>query len=217
MITKIGIVDDHKLFRKSFELLLSQIENIEVVLKASNGLELLEAMETQKIDIVFLDIQMPSMDGYQTASILTEKYPEVKIIVLTSFNDLYSISRMLKYNIAGYLTKNTKIKYLRNAILTVKESGVYFEKELAQTLKDLEIKHKVVNLSERELELIKLFAKQYNGREIADKLAISFRTVEKHKEILMQKTESYNFIGVIMYAFLRHYIDESDFIRSNKK
>lgn len=219
MITKIGIVDDHKLFRKSFELLLSQIENIEVVLKASNGLELLEAMETQKIDIIFLDIQMPSMDGYQTASIVTKKYPEVQIIVLTSFNDLYSVYRMLKYNIAGYLTKNTRFKDIKDAILTVRESGVYFEKELAQTLKelDLEIKHKAVNLSERELELIKLFAKQYNGREIADKLAISFRTVEKHKEILMQKTESYNFIGVIMYAFLRHYIDESDFIRSNKK
>ncbi|WP_207491567.1 response regulator transcription factor [Myroides marinus] len=223
MITRVAIIDDHKLFRKSFELLISQIQGVEVVFMASNGLDLIEVLESKTvvIDLVFLDIQMPKMDGYQTAAILTKKYPEIKILILTSYNDVYSVIRMLDYNIAGYLTKNTKPKDIRNAILTVRESGVYFDKNITTSLKDLDLdmnqKPLLVTLSDRELELIKLFAKQYNGREIADKLSISFRTVEKHKEILMQKTQSYNFIGVIMYAFLRHYIDESDFIRPSKK
>lgn len=223
MITRVAILDDHKLFRKSFELLISQIQGVEVVFMASNGVDLIEALESKSlvIDLVFLDIQMPKMDGYQTAAILTKKFSEIKILILTSYNDVYSIIRMLDYNIAGYLTKNTEPKDIRNAILTVRESGVYFDKNITTSLKDLDLdinqKSLLVHLSDRELELIKLFAKQYNGREIADKLAISFRTVEKHKEILMQKTQSYNFIGVIMYAFLRHYIDEYDFVRSNKK
>lgn len=217
MIIKIAIVDDHKLFRKSFELLLGQIGEVEVVCKCSNGIELLEALKTKTIDVVFLDIQMPELNGYQTAAILTKQYPKVKILVLTSFNDVYSLSRMLDFNIAGYLTKNTKLKDLKNAILTVKESGVYFSKEVAMTLKELEskVKYQFVNLSEREIELIKLFAKQYNGREVASRLGISFRTVEKHKEFLMQRTESFNFIGVIIYAFLTHYISERDFERDH--
>ena len=212
MNIKVAIVDDHKLFRKSFELLLVQIPRVEVVCKCSNGLELLQALETLVIEVVFLDIQMPEMDGYQTSAILSKNYPKIKIIVLTSFSDPYSVSRMLQYPIVGYLTKNTTIKQLRRAILTVNESGVYFDKQLKEIAKDLTgiLAQKKVVISERELEIIKLSAKQYNGKEVADKLDISFRTVEKHKENLMLRLETNNFIGVIMYAFLSHYINEND-------
>lgn len=212
MNIKVAIVDDHKLFRNSFELLLVQIPKVEVVCKCSNGLELLQVLETSVIEVIFLDIQMPEMDGYQTSAILSKNYPKIKIIVLTSFSDPYSVSRMLQYPIVGYLTKNTTIKQLRRAILTVNESGVYFDKQLKEIAKDLIgiLVQKKVVISERELEIIKLSAKQYNGKEIADKLDISFRTVEKHKENLMLRLDTNNFIGVIMYAFLSHYINEND-------
>ncbi|MDR0229849.1 MAG: response regulator transcription factor [Flavobacteriaceae bacterium] len=212
MAIKIGIVDDHKLFLKSFSFLLSQVEGIEVVFKSTNGIELFESLKTKKVDILFLDIQMPVMDGFQIAHRLNEKYPDLRVLILSSFNDSYSIERMLRYNISGYLTKNIEIAQLEKAIHSVFNGGVYYDKQIRELVKYLQTQQqtKDVTITDKEVEIIRLFANQYSGREIAKKLNVSIRTIEKHKEILMQKTGASNFIGVIIFAITRHYITEDD-------
>lgn len=212
MVIKIGVIDDHKLFRKSFSFLLSQIESVEVVFQCANGIELFESLKAKKVDILFLDIQMPVMDGFQIAHRLNEKYPDLRVLILSSFNDSYSIERMLRYNISGYLTKNIEIAQLEKAIHSVFNGGVYYDKQIRELVKHLQTQQqtKDVTITDKEVEIIRLFANQYNGREIAKKLNVSIRTIEKHKEILMQKTGASNFIGVIIFAITRHYITEDD-------
>ncbi len=212
MKIKIGILDDHVLFRQSFALLLTHLENTKVLFQYSNAHDLLQSTKLTAIDILFLDIQMPVLNGFQVAEILQETHPYLNIIVLSSFNDPHSISRILKYNVSGYLTKSCSINQLKKAIHSVFNGGVYYDsqiKRIVQYLENLEYNLGAI-LTNKEIEIIKLFAQQYNGREIAEKLHLSFRTIEKHKEILMQKTNSNNFIGVIIFALLNHYISEND-------
>ncbi|MEK6511831.1 response regulator transcription factor [Myroides odoratimimus] len=215
MTIRVGIIDDHKLFRMSFALLLSQFDDIEVVFDCSNGIELLEILKTTAIDLVFLDIQMPVMDGYQVVSKLNQSYPELCILILSSFYDLYSIERMLRYNISGYLTKDIDENQLQKAIYCVYDKGIYYDRQIRDTiaLACNQRFYEDIIITDKELQIIKLFAKQYSGREIADILNCSLRTIEKQKEILMHKTNSVNFIGVIIFAMLYHYITEEDIIK----
>ncbi|WP_353102800.1 response regulator transcription factor [Myroides odoratus] len=209
---RIAVVDEHKLFRKSFLRLLSQIEDVEVLFDCSNGIELFEKLKTTSVDIVFLDIRMPIMDGYQVASLLEKNHPEIKILVLTSFDDSYSIERMLKYNIAGYLTKNISFSKLKTAIYRAQSDGIYYDNQIQDIVDQIEDQKSSqhVIFSDKEIEIIRLYAMQYTVKQIAEMLNLSTRTIEKYKETLMQKTDSKNFIGVILFAMRWHYIEDSD-------
>lgn len=209
---RVCVVDDHKLFRKSLVRLLSQIEEVKVLFDCSNGIQLFEKLEAANVDIIFLDIQMPIIDGYQIAGMLERNYPDIKILVLSSFRDYYSIKRMLKYNIAGYLTKNIAFSKLKAAIFCIYKGGVFYDSRIrliVDTIEEQKIDQDVI-LSDKEVEIIKLYARQQTINEIADLLHLSTRTIEKYKETLMQKTDSKNFIGVILFAIRWHYIEDSD-------
>lgn len=213
MKIKVGVVDDHKLFRTGFVLLLSQLNQVKVMFHCANAIELFEQLKIKKIDILFLDIQMPIMNGFDTTAKLNEIYPHLKILILSSFNDSYTIQRILKYKIAGYITKNASESQIRRAIYHVFEDGIYYDNQIKHIVNNIQASDykKEANLTAKEVELIKLFVQQYSGREVAEKLHLSIRTVEKHKEIIMQKAGATNFIGAIVYAILRHYISEDDF------
>lgn len=209
---RVAIVDDHRLFRQNFSNVFSKLEDIEVLFDCSNGIELLEKLKRISVDIVFLDISMPIMDGYQVASLLEKNHPNIKVLVLTSSYDDCSIQRMLKYNISGYLTKNISFSKLKEAIYCVYTNGVYYDREVEDTVskvKEQKDSEEVV-FTIKEIEIIKLYALQYTLSEIADKLNLSTRTVEKIKENLMRRTGSSNFIGVILYALRWHYIENID-------
>src|SRR5690554_1428907 len=115
---RIAITDDHKLFRKSLALLINNFENMEVVLEASNGMELLEKLETTSVDVLLLDLQMPEMDGFETYRNIKERYPDIKTIV----------RQVVKMGVQGYFTKNTPIEELEEAIWKLEDDGFYFEK-----------------------------------------------------------------------------------------
>ncbi|WP_158960425.1 response regulator transcription factor [Myroides fluvii] len=209
---RVGIVDSHTLFRTSFSLLLAELDEVEVVLQCSNGVTLLEALKSVQVDIVFLAIQLTSMDGYQVAGLVVKHHPWVKIVVLSRSFDVYSIKRMLHYNVAGYLTKNMAFSKLKRAILCVYKGGVYYDRRIRQVIErieDLQTSPAII-LSPREIEIIRLYAMQYNVKQIADLLHLSTRTIEKYKEKLMQKTGARNFIGVILFALRWHYIEDSE-------
>jgi len=210
---RIAITDDHMLFRKSLKLLINSFENMEVVVGASNGKELLEKLETLSVDILLLDLQMPEMDGFETCRRVNELYPEIKILVLTLLDDAETIREVIKLGVQGYFTKNTDPSELKNAILKLNDDGFYFEKSLTSIIQhilddpspELKNQHSLI-FSEREMQIVSLTLKEYSGTEIAIKLNISPKTVEKHKRNLMGKTGAKNFIGVITFALLHGFL-----------
>lgn len=208
---KIAIVDDHTLFRKSLKLLLSSFDNMEVVLEASNGVEFLEKLKSTPVDIVLLDLQMPKMDGFGACKKIKEYYPEIKTLILTHLNDLHSIERVVKIGIQGFFTKNTPPKELEEAIWKLEENGFYFEKGITPVIQQIlnnpginnELK---IDFTPREVEVIKFTAKGYRAKEIAELLHISSRTVEVHKQNLIEKVEARNFMEVVIYGLSQNLI-----------
>lgn len=213
MNLKIGITDDHALFRKSLKFLINSFEDMEVVLEAEHGVDLFNKLETTAIDVLLLDLQMPKMDGFETCKKLNDIYPDIKILVLTHLDEKETIRKVLNLSIQGYFTKNTEPHELKNAILKLSRNGFYFEKNLTSIIHyikdnpETEVKTVDVNpFSKREMQVLKLTIKELNGIQIADKLSISPKTVEQHKRNLMQKANSKNFIGVIKYALIHELI-----------
>lgn len=206
---RVGIVDDHLLFRRSMTLLINSFEGMNVVLDAENGKFFLDKLKHNPVDVVLLDIQMPIMDGYSTCKQLLLNFPEVKILVVSQLSTRESIHKIMELGAHGYFTKNTDPDQLESALMNVHEKGFYFGLELGTVIKEamlwersnskVSINSKEL-LSEREKQIIKMICKEMKSKEIADKLFINIRTVESHRKHIMDKTDAKNFIGVVLYA-----------------
>jgi DNA-binding NarL/FixJ family response regulator len=208
----IAIVDDHQLFRKSLALLVDSFEGISVAYQAENGREFLEKLASSPVDLVLLDIQMPEMDGFETCKILKEKYPDLYIIIISQLTTKESVHKVMEMGANGFFTKNSNPEQLEEAIKSVRDKGYYFGNELGSILRDallweknanqstIEYMSPEVSFTSREIDIIKLAAKEYSSREIADELSIAPRTVETHRRHLMEKTDSKNIIGVVIFA-----------------
>lgn len=209
---KIGLVDDHRLFRKSFSLLINAIEGAEVVLQAENGKDLFEQLETIPVDLVLLDIQMPEMDGFTTCKHLQKHYPDVKILIVSQMTTKESIHRVMELGANGFFSKDADPDKLEKAIRDIRTKDYFFDDDLASVIREAILWEKrlpsnlltsPVSITRREMEVIRFACKELTTMEIADKMCINVRTVETHRKRIMEKTESKNFIGVILYAF-RH-------------
>lgn len=209
---RVGIVDDHLLFRKSLALMINSFDDAQVVIDAPNGRVFLEALEDHPIDLVLLDIQMPEMNGFETCRILQQHYPEIKILVVSQLTTKESIHKIMELGADGYFTKNSAPEQLENAIRTLHENGFYFGTELGKVLREAILweKKKPVRpaevaaaLTAREIDIIRMAAQELSSAEIADRLSINIRTVDTHRNRIMEKTRARNFIGVVLYA-LRH-------------
>lgn len=204
---KIAITDDHTMFRKGISSLLKDREDMEVAFEAENGRELLHKLKENPVDLVLLDLQMPVLSGQETCFLLKEEFPDVKIIILTFSVSSQEITTAIKNGADGYYTKNSNPSELIKAIQNVHLGGFHIEKSLSLLMEDICVNSvsKPSNIPEleitsRELEIIKYHAQEYSGRQIAEMLNISPRTIESHKKNLMKKTDSRNFIGVILFV-----------------
>ena len=213
---KVGIVDDHLLFRKSMSLLIDSFENIKTVLVAENGKVFLEKIIDNPIDVVLLDIQMPVMNGYQTCEKILELYPDVKILIVSQLSTKESIHKVIELGAHGYFTKNSDPEQLENAIRSINDRGFYFGIELGLVIKeamlwdknnpqDIEKENNI--FSDRELQIIKMICKEKKSKEIAELLFINVRTVDSHRKNIMDKSNTKNFIGVILYALKNNLIE----------
>lgn len=212
---KIAIADDHVLFRKGLISLLKEYESFNVSFEASNGSELLEKLKSKKADVILLDLEMPDMNGFETVPALTKKHPDIKIIALTMHSENGIVHHLLNDGIHGFLSKNCSIDSIAEAIHSVVETGYYFNDHVSkEMIKDLISAKKMkpnlkrVTLSEREIEVIKLICKEYTNKEIADKLFISVRTVDNHRENILRKINAKNIIGVVMYAIRNKIVEK---------
>jgi DNA-binding NarL/FixJ family response regulator len=200
----IFLVDDHKLFREGLKLLLLNLDCVGEVHESSGGAEFLEVINETMPDIVFMDIEMPEMDGIQTTEKALEKYPDLKIIALSMYSDEAYYSRMIEAGVKGFLFKDSEIQEVEKAIVQVVSGNSYFSHEiminiLQHTSKKKTIQ-KIYDLSEREKEVLLHICKGLSNHEIADVLNLSKRTVDKHRENILLKTNSNNTASLVIFA-----------------
>lgn len=207
--TKIIIVDDHKIFRDGLIMLLSNFDFVSVVGQASNGEEFLKLIDNVAPDIVLMDINMPKLNGIEATKQALLKYPDIKIIALTSFADDEYIEQMISAGVEGYMLKRSDIEDFEKAVKKVAEGGNYFSSEIIKVIsrnlhKDKERKSGEQILSKftsREKEILKLICEGLNNEQIAELIHLSPKTIEKHKSNLFQKTETFNTVNLVIFAF----------------
>jgi DNA-binding NarL/FixJ family response regulator len=205
---QIAIVDDHEIFRKGFAMVIGTLHNVDLVLEASNGKEFLDLLNEKSIDIVFMDIKMPIMNGIEATQQALTKYADLKIIALSMFGEEQYLQSMIKAGVVGFLLKNVKHDELEIAIKLILEGKNYYSEELLHFFTKRFLENKTFHdITKRELEVLQLIAKGLSNQEIADQLFISLRTVEGHKSSLVLKTESKNIVNALIYA-IRHNLVE---------
>lgn len=204
---KILIADDHTLFRNGLKMLLNGTPGYQVTAEASNGKEFLHLIMQEDFDIVFLDIEMPEMDGLTAAPLALQHKPDLKIITLSMYGEDEYYYKMVDAGVKGFLLKNSDINEVKQAIEAVAAGGNYFSQELMQNLvRNLKFAKETNNpspefeLSGRELEILLLVCQGFSNQEIGEKLNISRRTVEKHRANILGKTNCKNTASLVMYA-----------------
>jgi DNA-binding NarL/FixJ family response regulator len=203
----IALADDHQLFRWGMVELLREFEHLKILFDAGNGKDLCEKLQETKPDIILMDIEMPEMDGIRATALIREKYPEIKVIMLTMHDGVEMICHLVQIGANGFLHKNSEIEVVIEAINHVYKHGYYFDERVSNALAKSLIKTSVPKskfnapeLTKREIEVVRLICEQHTIREIADILCISPRTVDSYRENIFTKTDSRNIAGVVIYA-----------------
>lgn len=207
---KIILADDEILFRKGIAFMLQREQNIQIIFEASNGSELTSYLSESSIlpDIILMDLKMPLLNGVEATKIIHETYPDIKIIALTSYNTRSFIANMIHVGASSYLVKNATPAEMLETINEVFKKGFYYSECVLEVIndgiaiKDYRIKSYFDDdyLTSREKEILELICQQYSTSEIAEKLFISPRTVDGHRNNLLLKTESKNIAGLVVYA-----------------
>lgn len=216
-LVKIGIAEDHDLFRKGIVSIINGIENHRVVCEAGNGKELLEQIPKAKPDLVILDIEMPEMNGEQTLKKIREKFSSVRVIMLSMYYEDAFISKFIGLGANGFLPKNCSLEKFEDAIFSVLETGYYFDEKInrillysmAKTNKLKRYKEGVTTLSPIEVQVLQLICEEKSVKQIAEELCLSPRTIEGHRSRLYEKTKARNLIGLAIYAIKNNLFDPS--------
>jgi DNA-binding NarL/FixJ family response regulator len=203
-LIKVAIVDDHELLRKGLLMQLEEIKNIKVISEFENGKEFVDSLFILDLDIVFMDINMPVMNGIEATREALIKKPELKIIALTRENDLESFQNMLEAGAVGFLLKNVSKGIIENAILSVMKGDHYYSVEMMGILTKNFIhpkkKEEKIKLSKREQETLILICKGMRNLEIGKKLFLSPRTIDGYRARIMSKIDVKNTASLILYA-----------------
>lgn len=211
---RICIVDDHKLFREGLKLLLSSQDFVRGIYEASNGREFVENLSLMDCDVVLMDIEMPEMGGLEATESALRLRPDLKIIVLSMYGDEQYYYKMVDAGVKGFVLKSSGIENVIAAIRKVAAGENYFSEELlVHILNNMREGNKTETdvadseISERELEILYHVCLGLSNQEIADKLFISKRTVDKHRANLLSKTGCRNTAALVMYAIKNKMIE----------
>ncbi|WP_297803200.1 response regulator transcription factor [uncultured Polaribacter sp.] len=214
----IVIADDEQLFRSGIRFILEREPNFNISFETENGKKLLDFLRTTKEfpDIILMDLNMPEMNGVEATKIIHKTHPNIKIVVLTSYNSKSFITNMIDVGASSYLVKNTSPKMVVHTINEVHKKGFYYDEKVLSIINEniisssgKRIKNDLEQklLSKREIDVLELICAQKTTAEIADKLFISPRTVEGHRNNLLLKTKSKNVAGLVIYGIQKKLIE----------
>lgn len=212
---KVAIADDHKIFRKGVILSLRPYTNIKFVGEADNGEELIAKLEEFNPDVVLCDLKMPVKDGIDTTKHIAKHFPNIRVIILTMYEDERFVGHLMDCGAAGYLLKSTEPAEIKKAITDVMRTGFYLNpfvnkvlirKNYAKQKFNPSLTSEVV-LSDREKEVLTLVCMEFTAAEIAQKMEISARTVEAIKDRLMERFGVKNSVGLVFYAMKNSLIE----------
>ena len=212
---KVAIADDHKIFRKGVILSMRSYTNIKFVMEADNGDDLLARIPESEPDVVLCDLKMPVKDGIDTTKLITKNFPNIRVIILTMYEDERFVGHLMDCGAAGYLLKSTEPAEIKKAIMDVVRTGFYLNPFVNKVLIKKNYSKQKFNpslttevvLSEREKEVLTLVCMEFTASEIAAKMDISSRTVEAIKDRLMERFGVKNSVGLVFYAMKNSLID----------
>jgi len=211
MKKKIAVADDHQVIIDGISALLAEFDDVEIVLTARDGDDLLNQLEHTKADIIIMDINMPHKNGIEASKIIKSKYPDTSILILSMHDQLKIIKDCLKAGVDGYILKETGIDEIRAALTAVSNGETHFSKPIVDKIIARNAKpkrHSITKrqslpasvLTAREVEILQLICEEYTTGEVAAELFISVNTVETHRRNLLEKTGSKNIAGLFRYA-----------------
>ena len=204
----IAIADDHLLVINGLKAMLENTNDIRILFSATSGHELLSALKENQPEVLLLDIQMPDVNGIDLCKEVHARYPSVRIIALTNFEQSSYVKQMVRNGALGYLLKNIDGRTLQAAIRTVVQNKPFIQEQirnnmLNEVLSGNKATSQGISLTKREVEILGLVAREMTNQEIADKLFISVRTVETHRVNLTQKLGVHNTAGLVKEAYKR--------------
>lgn len=208
---KIGVADDQTMFRAGLVNMLNNIPNVEVVVEAADGKELITMLRKTKVDIVFLDYRMPIMNGIQAAKIIREKCAQTRILMLSMYDEEEFILSAIENGANGYLTKDDEIEEITNAIESVMATGYYLNDRTSKMLisnmvrqgkvtPKFDFEMDEIKFGQPEIQVMRLLAKEYSTKEIGEIMAKSVRTIDGYRAEIMEKTGAKNSVGIVMYG-----------------
>lgn len=204
------VVDDHQIFRESLSELLTK-QGYKVLANAANGALFLPLLEVHRPDLVIMDIDMPQLDGYDAAKIALAKYPDLRILTLSSYGDEKYYYKMVEAGVKGFVLKNAGINELRQAIMEITAGGSWFSSDLLKkvvvsmgrnTFDDGNL-----NFTNRELEVLNLICSGLTLEKIAEQLKLALDVVSNHRASLLSKTGCSNAPALVMYAIKNKLIE----------
>jgi len=208
MQKKIFIIDDHELFSRSLEMMINSFEDYRVTFCGQNGQDLVNKLKnksSQTPDIILLDINMPVMNGYETAEWLNEHHPDLNVLVLSMLDNEEIILKMIKKGIKGYLPKDISPKILRKALDDTINYGFFQSEQVTKALIKAVNKDKLneLELKDKELQFVKLSCSEMTYKEIASIMSLSPKTIDGYRDMLFEKLEVKSRVGLVIYA-IRH-------------
>lgn len=206
-LIKVAMVDDHILLRNALASLINNTDNCSVVIECSNGKELISKLKNPTpLDLVILDLNMPEMDGHQTALYLQKNHPEIKVIMLTMYDSELALIRLLKAGVKGFMKKDIHPTELMHAIQSVHEQGYYYSAQtsskLAGLFRDEESAHAIdkILLSDQEIEFLKFVCSELTYKEVAVQLKMNPRAIDGMRDNLFTKLDVKSRVGLAIYA-----------------
>ncbi len=212
---KVSIADDHKIFRDGIKMALKDREYLKILWEAEDGKDLMHKLTLKQPDVLLMDIRMPEVDGINAIGMIRKEYENIRIIVLTMYDDQEMITKMMEMGANAYLTKTTDPDEIYHAILTCMNDEFYFN-DLVNKAVLLKLQHKKsvrqfypnpVKFSEKEIKILKCIAEDKTTEEISKEVFLSPRTIETIRQNMKQKVGAKTIAGLVMYAMRNKLLD----------
>ncbi len=207
---KIAIADDHAIFRRGIVSLLQNNDDFEVISQAANGQELIDNLRKEQPHVILMDLQMPVLDGIRATQQIKKELSHIKIIIISMHDEAQFVSHLMELGANGYLLKDADPDEVENAIYTVHNEDYYYGAFLLKVMHNRIINKPVkkvvpnfsiqIELSEREIEVLQHICEGTTAPQIAEKINLSHRTIEGHRNRIMEKTGTKNIAGLVAWA-----------------